>query len=63
MMSAEIISLSQVNYPSGVSTFIVWAMITFIHIQFRRGLKAQGVSANELPFRAVLYPLWCLFWL
>ena len=46
---------------SGVSTFIVWAIITFTHIQFRRGLKAQGVKANELPFRAVLYPYGAYF--
>ncbi|CAF1121141.1 unnamed protein product [Adineta steineri] len=41
---------------SGVSTFIVWAIIALTHIQFRRGLKAQGVSINDLPFRAVWYP-------
>ncbi len=46
---------------SGVSTFIVWAVITLTHIQFRRGLKAQGVNANELPFRAVLYPYGAYF--
>jgi amino acid transporter len=46
---------------SGVSTFIVWAVITLTHIQFRRGLKAQGVSANELPFRAVWYPYGAYF--
>ena len=46
---------------SGVATFMVWAVINFTHIQFRRGLKAQGVSANELPFRAVFYPYGAYF--
>jgi amino acid transporter len=46
---------------SGVSTFIVWAVINLTHIQFRRGMKAQGVSANDLPFRAVWYPYGAYF--
>jgi amino acid transporter len=46
---------------SGVSTFIVWAVIILTHIQFRRGLKAQGVSINELPFRAMWYPYGAYF--
>ncbi|CAF3436805.1 unnamed protein product [Rotaria sp. Silwood1] len=46
---------------SGVSTFIVWAVIALVHIQFRRGLKAQGVSANNLPFKAIWYPYGAYF--
>ncbi|UJR32571.1 hypothetical protein I4U23_020032 [Adineta vaga] len=46
---------------SGVSTFIVWAVICVTHIQFRRGLKAQGVNVNELPFRALWYPYGAYF--
>lgn len=46
---------------SGVATFIVWAVISFTHIQFRRGLKAQGVSPDELPFRAIWYPYGAYF--
>ncbi|CAF4178310.1 unnamed protein product, partial [Rotaria magnacalcarata] len=46
---------------SGVATFIVWAVITLTHIQFRRGLTAQGVSADELPFRAIWYPYGAYF--
>ena len=46
---------------SGVSTFIVWAVITLTHIQFRRGLKAHNVSTNELPFRAMWYPYGAYF--
>ncbi|CAF0978404.1 unnamed protein product [Adineta steineri] len=46
---------------SGVATFMVWAVICLTHIQFRRGLKAQGVSVNELPFRAAWYPYGAYF--
>ncbi|CAF1141514.1 unnamed protein product [Adineta steineri] len=46
---------------SGVSTFIVWAVICLTHIQFRRGLKAQGVNINDLPFRAMWYPYGAYF--
>ena len=46
---------------SGVSTFIVWAVIVLTHIQFRRGMKAQGMSADDLPFRAILYPYGAYF--
>lgn len=46
---------------SGVSTFIVWAVINLTHIQFRRGLKAQNVTPNELPFRALWYPYGAYF--
>ncbi|KAH7367427.1 amino acid permease [Plectosphaerella cucumerina] len=41
---------------SGVSTFIVWAAISFIHIRFRRAMKVQGMSPDELPFKSMLYP-------
>jgi amino acid transporter len=41
---------------SGVATFIVWAVIEFVHIRFRHALKAQGQSADELPFEALWYP-------
>ena len=33
---------------SGVSTFIVWAVINLTHIQFRRGLAVQGISLTKL---------------
>jgi yeast amino acid transporter len=46
---------------SGVSTFIVRAVIALTHIQFRRGLKAQDVNPNQLPFRAVWYPYGAYF--
>lgn len=41
---------------SGVSTFLVWASISFIHVRFRRGWAAQRRDSAELPFRAMLYP-------
>ncbi|KAK4208541.1 general amino acid permease [Rhypophila decipiens] len=41
---------------SGVSTFIVWAAISFIHIRFRAAWKAQGRSPEELPYRAAWFP-------
>lgn len=42
---------------SGVSTFLVWGAISFIHIRFRKAWKAQGHGANELPFVSFMYPL------
>jgi yeast amino acid transporter len=41
---------------SGVSTFIVWAAISFIHIKFRRAWTHQGRTVAELPFKSMLYP-------
>jgi len=41
---------------SGVSTFIVWGAISFIHIRFRSAWKAQGHSEDELPFKSLWYP-------
>lgn len=41
---------------SGVSTFLVWGSISFIHIRFRRAWHSQGHTADELPFKSFLYP-------
>lgn len=41
---------------SGVSTFLVWGAISFIHIRFRQAWSAQGRSPNELPFKSFAYP-------
>jgi len=41
---------------SGVSTFLVWGAISFIHIRFRSAWKAQGHSTDELPFKSLWYP-------
>lgn len=41
---------------SGVSTFIVWGAISFIHIRFRKAWHAQGHTSDNLPFQSMLYP-------
>ncbi|KAK3076201.1 hypothetical protein LTS18_013638, partial [Coniosporium uncinatum] len=41
---------------SGVSTFLVWGAISFVHIRFRQAWKAQGHSPDELPFKSLFYP-------
>ncbi len=41
---------------SGVSTFLVWGAISFIHIRFRRAWITQGRTINSLPFKSFLYP-------
>ncbi|KAJ6263095.1 General amino acid permease [Drechslerella dactyloides] len=41
---------------SGVSTFLVWGAISFIHIRFRGAWTAQGRTPDQLPFKSFLYP-------
>lgn len=41
---------------SGVSTFLVWGSISFIHIRFRQAWEFQGYSVEQLPFKALWYP-------
>lgn len=41
---------------SGVSTFLVWGSISFIHIRFRSAWSLQGHSPSQLPFRSLWYP-------
>ncbi|CAG8950805.1 hypothetical protein HYFRA_00003021 [Hymenoscyphus fraxineus] len=41
---------------SGVSTFLVWGSISFIHIRFRSAWISQGRSISELPFKSWAYP-------
>lgn len=41
---------------SGVSTFLVWGSISFIHIRFRTAWKTQGYIEADLPFRSLWYP-------
>lgn len=41
---------------SGVSTFLVWGSISFIHIRFRMAWAAQGRDFNDLPFKSFCYP-------
>ncbi|WBW72471.1 plasma membrane leucine transmembrane transporter Agp3 [Schizosaccharomyces osmophilus] len=41
---------------SGVSTFLVWGSISFIHIRFRRAWKVQGHHTDELLYKSFLFP-------
>ena len=41
---------------SGVSTFLVWGAISFIHIRFRQTWHYRGRSPDELPFKSLWYP-------
>ncbi|KAI9830649.1 MAG: hypothetical protein M1819_005459 [Sarea resinae] len=41
---------------SGVSTFLVWGSISFIHIRFRKAWAAKGHEIDELPFKSFWYP-------
>ncbi|OAQ81372.1 Agp3p [Purpureocillium lilacinum] len=41
---------------SGVSTFLVWGSISFIHIRFRRAWAAQNRDVSEIPFKSLWYP-------
>lgn len=41
---------------SGVSTFLVWACISFIHIRFRSAWHKQGRTQDQLPFKSFAYP-------
>ncbi|KAF5093250.1 hypothetical protein D0Z03_002496 [Geotrichum reessii] len=39
---------------SGLSSIFTWGSINLCHIRFRRAMKVQGRSLNELPFKAAL---------
>lgn len=41
---------------SGVSTFLVWASISFIHLRFRAAWKVQGRQVADLPFKSLAFP-------
>lgn len=41
---------------SGVSTFLVWGSISFIHLRFRRAWAVQGRTVDELPYKSILFP-------
>ena len=42
---------------SGLAGFITWMGIAWCHYKFRRAFLAQGHSVDELPFKAVFFPL------
>lgn len=41
---------------SGVSTFIVWGSISWIHIRFRKAWHAHGFTGKDLPYESMFYP-------
>lgn len=41
---------------SGISTFLVWASISFMHIRFRQAWAFNARTAAQLPFKSLLYP-------
>lgn len=41
---------------SGVSTFLVWGSISFIHIRFRRAWSVQQRSVSEIPYKSFGWP-------
>lgn len=41
---------------SGVSTFLVWGGISFIHIRFRRAWKVQNRDVRDMPFKGLFWP-------
>lgn len=41
---------------SGVSAFLVWGSISFIHIRFRKAWALQGYHVRDLPFVSWGYP-------
>lgn len=46
---------------SGVSTFLVWGSISFMHIRFRRAWTAQNRDLSELPYKSLGYPFVAYF--
>lgn len=40
----------------GISGFLQWATIYWMHIRFRKGLRAQGIDQKTLPFHDVFAP-------
>ncbi|KAK7730670.1 hypothetical protein SLS57_001500 [Botryosphaeria dothidea] len=40
----------------GISGFLQWATIYWMHIRFRKGLRAQGIDHKTLPFHDVFAP-------
>ncbi|KAK8169343.1 amino acid transporter [Phyllosticta citrichinensis] len=40
----------------GISGFLQWGTIYWMHIRFRKGLKAQGIPAKSLPFYDIFAP-------
>ncbi|SCU92290.1 LADA_0F15632g1_1 [Lachancea dasiensis] len=41
---------------SGVGVFIVWGIISYTHLRFRKAWDIQGFSSHDLPYKSRLYP-------
>lgn len=46
---------------SGVSTLIVWGSINVTYLRFYHGLRANGISRDDLPWKAPLQPFLAYF--
>lgn len=46
---------------SGVAGFVTWGGICFAHYRFRKALKYQGRSLDELPIKAPFHPFGDIF--
>lgn len=42
---------------SGVGVFIVWTCISYTHLRMRASWLKQGRTLEELPYKAILYPI------
>jgi len=42
---------------TGLTGFIVWVCVCLAHLRFRAAWRAQGRSADELPYRARFFPV------
>lgn len=45
----------------GLSIILVWMLICFTHLRFRRAYVAQGFKIEDLPYKAFLFPYGC-YW-
>ncbi|VEU24228.1 DEKNAAC105439 [Brettanomyces naardenensis] len=50
------VAYSYIVNVTGVACFIVWTAILYIHIRFRHGMKAQGMSVDSLSYKTYLFP-------
>lgn len=46
---------------SGIAGFTTWGGIAFAHFRFRRAMKRQGHSVDELPIKAPFHPFGDIF--
>lgn len=46
---------------SGVSTFLVWGSISFIHIRFRRAWEAQNRGVADITYKSLWFPYLAYF--